>query len=343
MSVLPLAPPGQTLSGHDTSKESQDGWERLDGPLWPFRKLTRYRRQNRRTAAILRQQGLDTVADRLELCGRLQGFKECGNGHRKSLWVWRCEKRGLCPICDGKRTQIAARRYGVYAQLLQESKAGKRAGYRWRHLSLPIATRGDIPGAVAGCWAAWAKLWRHRLGGTEKGAPVAAVASMEISPSGNVHLHVGYFGPHVAQDDLSRWWGDYTGGSFVVSISDKGATWERVATEVLKYAAKPADTPVETLVAFWKAIKGKGRVRPYGALRADVLSRLTGLSKEEIDERVQAAEEDAGACPECGDRHTRFVLDASLETYVRALTVGHHARLWTPETGNRPPPKQYQR
>lgn len=333
--LTPLTLGPEPFTGDDTDKEHPEGsWDRVEP--WQFSKLRHYRRQNRRTARYLRSHGDEAVAARLELCGRLVGWKECAQGHRKGLWLWRCEKRGLCPICDGKHAKQLATRLQAYDGLLRKKP---RTGYTWRALTLPVRTDGDIASAVDVALSAFSKLWKHRLGGRKKDEPVGAIRALEIAPQGNIHLHIGYYGPWIEQADLSTWWSEYTGGSYIVHVSKKGS-FQRVATEVLKYAAKPAETPTEALVGFWKALGRRPRVRTYGSMRKDVLSRITGVDGGSIDNAVEGAEARVNACPECGDTHTLYITDTTLEPWFQSMEVGWFARGWHPlkgHTGRAPP------
>jgi hypothetical protein len=148
-------------------------------------------------------------------------------------------------------------------------------------------------------------LWRGLLGGGRGHAPVGAIRALEAAPkSGNVHAHVLYYGPYVAQAALADAWEKATGYRVVdVRTCDGGV--RSPLGEVLKYVAKFDSLSPAARVELWLQLKGIHRVVPYGLFRVDCLSRWLGF---DVRSHLPPGDEEQPAfqCRVCGD--TRSVI-----------------------------------
>jgi hypothetical protein len=164
-------------------------------------------------------------------------------------------------------------------------------------LTLPVKTDQDHARAVGRIGGHFARLWRSFL----KCEGAAAFRSLEFgSLTGNVHLHVIYYGPYRRQAELSKRWHKITGDSYITHIKQI-KTADGVG-DVAKYAVKMFDTSAKKLVKFWQAVKGRQCTQRYGALRG-----LRG--KPEIEYELE--------CELCGS--TRYHYTAVVDGIISDL------------------------
>ena len=273
---------------------------------WQSEERDRYRAENQQTALELRRRGFSKQAGRLEVCGSVLGYVACASQHHpNSLRQSFCNQPRLCPICARRDRRRLIEAHLPKLHLLQQHKPV--AGARLRMLTLTVCT-SDYPSQHAAFEAVskgFTSLWRGILGGGRGKAPVGAIRALEAAPkTGNVHAHVLYYGPYIAQDKLSVAWERATGYRVVdVRLCDEGV--RSTLDEVLKYVIKFDELPASSRVDLWLQLKGIRRVVPYGLFRVDCLSRWLGF-----DVRAHLPSDDdepqSFTCRVCGD--TEFVI-----------------------------------
>ena len=275
-----------------------------------------YRSYNADTATVLEelsQPSLDTltlrerfhskledstskVADRLRGCGQIQATTTCKQGHEVKKYRYQCGEYRLCPMCAKCRSKELQREIWP---LMKHIEAKPVVGYQWRFITLTTKTNGNQKEAVALALSAFTKLWRNML----KKPYVAGIRSLEFGPdTGNVHIHLLYYGPYVNQGDLSEAWGNLTGAPVVdvrLAIEKHGSLKGAVA-EVLKYMTnynKVQDK--QLLIKCWKASKGRKLVQRYGLLYGR--KSLERWVRVKIPKLFVPQVQEPSCCPICGD------------------------------------------
>lgn len=233
-------------------------------------RIASYQRHNAVTANALEQLSpqssnpITRTADRVRGCGHIQATTVCNKGHKVQVYRYQCGIYKLCPMCARRRS---AELKGEVWPLIKHIEHKPVVGYRWRLITLTTNTNGQHQKAVELGLGAFTKLWRNML----KKPYAAAIRSLEFGPdTGNVHIHVLYYGPYVGKADLSVEWERLTGAP-VVDIrqagSGGGIGLRAAVEEVLKYVTnftKVADKGL--LVRCWKASKGRRLNQKYGLL-----------------------------------------------------------------------------
>ena len=201
---------------------------------WQADELERWRLYNKGTALELRRRGFVTQAQRLEICGAAFSYVACSNHHHpNSLRQSFCGQPRLCPICAGIERQRLIASHLPKLQLLEQHKPV--SGYRLRLLTLTVRTTDyrTSRDAVEAVCKGFSRLWRGLLRGGRGTAPVGAIRAIEAAPrSGNIHAHVLYYGPYVAQAALSDAWEQAT----YLTTSPKGerSRWSHVRTSTTR-------------------------------------------------------------------------------------------------------------
>lgn len=152
--------------------------------------------------------------------------------------------------------------------------------YRWRMITLPIATgkheniRANVllkRKAVEKLVTSLAQLHAALL----RSPSTAAIRAIEFGQKdGNVHAHMLYFGPYMSKEEIKNDWFDRT-GSYVVDIRqakiknlDDHEEIRDAVSEITKYITKMDDeTPPEAILTYVEALKGKQRTQRYGLFR----------------------------------------------------------------------------
>jgi hypothetical protein len=219
------------------------------------------------------------------------------------VYRYQCGEYRLCPMCAKRRSKELQ---NEIRPLIRQIEAKPIVGYKWRLFTLTIRTCGNQKEAVALALSAFSKLHRNKL----KKPYTAAIRSMEFGPeTGNVHLHVLYYGPYVNQAELSEAWEGLTGAPVVDIrlVGGHGQGLYGAVKEVLKYMtnfAKVGDKGL--LVRCWLAGKGRRLVQRYGLLFGRTsLERWLGvvLPKPPAFKVV-----DITCCPICGSTDLTTVI-----------------------------------
>jgi len=269
---------------------------------WQADELERDIKDNRPTAVELRRRDFSKQAARLDVCGSVFGYVACASKqHPNSLRQSFCNQPRLCPICAGIERRRIIEAHLPKLQLLEQHRPVN--GARLRMITLTVRT-ADYPSqrhAFQAVAKGFTALWRGVLGGGRGKAPVGAIRAMEAAPkSGNVHAHVLFYGPYVAQAALADAWEKATGYR-VCDVRAVDAGVRSPLGEVLKYVAKFDSLSPVARVDLWQQLKGIHRVVPYGLFRVDCLSRWLGF---DVRAHLPGADDDepqAFVCRVCGD------------------------------------------
>jgi hypothetical protein len=112
------------------------------------------------------------------------------------------------------------------------------------------------------------------------------------SGNSNLHAHGVYVGPYLPQRDLSQWWKEITGDSYIISIK-AAPSFEKALSHALKYPSKFWDAPPSRLVELEKAFH---KVRRFHAL-ARFYNPLETRNEPGMN---TDAKDEAKRCPCCG-------------------------------------------
>ena len=303
-----VAIPTENINPNSTPLPSTSPLE----PPWLAGKLRADQATNDATAAALRDAGRIDQAQRLQYevaghvvrCGDKMGVHRCGDcGSEVKVERYRCNQARLCPIC----ARMESKRIETYLiDAARKIQTRPVYGYSWKLITLTIKTDGDYRGAVETACKAFSGLWRNYLGGRCR-KNTGAYRSLEFGPkSGNVHIHVLYYGPYLPQAELSEKWEQYSGSS-VVDIRRRDGDVENLVGECSKYITKFDEVEPERRVEYWQALKHKRRGMPYGLFRADVLSKWIGC-KYVKPEPEPSFDIDVDLCPNCGSNTFLYII-----------------------------------
>jgi len=268
-------------------------------------RIASYQRYNADTAQTLEKLSLNNskTDQRLRDCGHIDATVRCNNGHQVQIFRNQCREYRLCPACARRRSKEL---FGDVWPLINYLEAKPIVGYKWRLITLTTQTCNHKE-AVTLAISAFSKLWRNLL----KRPYVAGIRSLEFGPiSGNVHIHLLYYGPFINQADLSQAWGNLTGAQVVdvrLAGNGGGIGLKAAVKEVLKYMTnynKVEDK--ELLVQCWLASKGRRLVQRYGLLygRQSLEDWVGTVIPKRPAERVP----DATSCPVCGSTELTTVI-----------------------------------
>jgi hypothetical protein len=254
-----------------------------------------------RLVTLLRQAGLDTMAERVARCSTAFWAYRCENRHlARAIPVERCQYR-LCPECARWRQARAVARILPAIQTLQR----RHPHDRWVVITLTVlSTRESLKTIVPRLQRHFAKLrrsadWKRGIRG--------GVGSMEITyhPGTGWHVHLHVLAARQAwwaQADLAAAWSRASRGEGrVVDIRDRDEDVRSGRCASLRYLFKPPRLlgwgPVQ--VAEFDALARRKLGECYGALRG-----LAGVSEEAAESSEGTCEaplRDVGdACPACG-------------------------------------------
>ena len=205
--------------------------------------------------------------------------------------------------------------------------------WRFRHLTITGIYDPSDPGSlcvegirdrIAGFKRIWSRIWNRSL----KAKNAGAFTSIEIAGTGNVHMHVLYFGPWVDEGEVNE----------LARQAWPRAGWVKIqavdgfdgAREVCKYSMKSPGgaaegwlrgQPVEiihpALAARWElAISGRRTQERYGAFRA--------VSKP-VDDWEDPGDQEV-TCPHCGRVGEYHWRSMPADIWIRWLHgLGHKA------------------
>ena len=259
------------------------------------------RAYNLKTAKILRRNGIEGKAERLETCGTVHGYYACEEcpGTKKVVQDF-CSLPRLCPSCARVERSKVIDSILDSVRLIIKDKKFPILGYDWRFITLTVKTAGHYQKAVANAIQGFSKIWKNDLSKT--GA--AAVRAVEFGPkNGNVHIHVLYYGKFFCKEKLSKIWKRYT-GSYVVDICIvKKGNVENQVREICKYITKFTDVSNARLVEMWESVYRRRLVERYGLFRKNVLAEWRGEEVKKLDDRRARIDY---CCPTCGGVDTWF-------------------------------------
>lgn len=199
--------------------------------------------------------------------------------HHPSFYVpFSCMLR-ICPDCAKALAAQAAEHYEkVVKKTLQEQWHKVRWGWRLRLVTLTTeyqlsADKVDVGKRVLELLNA-ARDCFHELWGGIEGA--GALAGVEVGPSGlKFHVHVLMWSPYPDHSRVKEIWGRLTGQAFVhlevvgkeidYQSGDFDAITRKSTRYVTKYMFKFDSLAPELLVSLHVALKGRRRVRAWGA------------------------------------------------------------------------------
>ena len=288
-----------------------------------------------RTAAAARARGLRAMAALPEVMRR--GHSEALDAARaetrkrsEAVAYWRRKAQGSKAAYFTQQLTAATERYRAARRVEAEVASVHR--WQWRLITVsPKWTPADptevevegLRRRSAELWEAWERVW----GVVGAGGYAAAVAHIECSAGGHIHVHALVFGPWRDVEDMAaaagcivdvqkRYDGHADGGGAEASDDDGdgaiGRALRGAATEALKYALKgpglwsewvagaPCEVASPRLAAAWQvACEHAQLVRRWGPMRdAD---REASTAAPSSDARADAADQlDADAAPALG-------------------------------------------
>lgn len=230
-------------------------------------------------------------ADRYDSCGRA-GFEvqlDCIHAEAEKYYVpYHCDLRA-CAYCAAQR---AARVSAQYAEILNGEVLSlpteHRRGRGWKLVTLTRRNPGgwnpdrlyrqvrETRRLATEFWhETWGRYRKERRRADDVG--VGAIYSLEVSPSGMVHVHMLLWGRYWPKDELVETWRRLCGdGSYIVDVravdvpvtSDPREALADAVREVLKYATKDLDTgkgaDPEKIAALEYAFHGTRRLTALG-------------------------------------------------------------------------------
>lgn len=208
--------------------------------------------------------------------------------------------------------------------------------YRWRLITLTIATNGEYDQAVEKISKAFGKLYRKLL----KAPGTAAQRSIEFGPkNGNVHIHCLYFGPYVKANVLREVWCELTGGSYVADLKEVGKDGEldTAIKEATKYITKFTESEPAKIVEYERALYKRHSLQRYGSFRQKKDNTNTGREPVIVNRLPRYKSDQSGGwrveferpmrCPcGCGERMELAQRQPFLPSALNAL-----ARLGRPQ------------
>lgn len=142
------------------------------------------------------------AAGRLSMCGMVLSTKQCaaaGCGHHGAPERYECGLWQLCPRCA--RIRSSARRQDLRRVIAELPRA---AGCRWRSVTLPVRTDGELAGALATLSGAMRSIWRDIL--SWRWAELTDAAGNPLQPT-RIRRGRGYYGrERVYEGEPGRWW-----------------------------------------------------------------------------------------------------------------------------------------
>lgn len=266
------------------------------------------------------------AASRLAACGVLRGVRSCGSGcgHQGEPERFACGQWQLCPYCARVHSR---RRQAELLRVVRRYRQG--AGCRWRLVTLPVRTSGDlaeatkvIAGSVGRLWAEylawrWAPVvdperLRHRRGRSYLGrrraeqardgrwwvrdgrADAGAFRAIEFGDvSGNGHAHLLASMAWFPQSLLSAVWERMTGGSYVVHLTLVGGRKREGGGCTLAGAV----AEVAKYVAKVGTMRTELAVSAWEALAGRQVTQVYGALRGVV---IADAALGAWTCPKCG-------------------------------------------
>jgi len=159
-------------------------------------------------------------SDGLAMCGQECRLYACGPC-RKSTVVAHCCHLAICPREQRRRSQRWCARAAALAQILPDHPRGrdfkrvvgltKRAlgktttdvnNHTWKAIEIGLIQRGSVEdrlNAAVDLRAKFMRLLRRRY------LMMAGFASIEMGPTGNIHIHAVVYSAFLPREDLQRW------------------------------------------------------------------------------------------------------------------------------------------
>jgi hypothetical protein len=250
-----------------------------------------------RLVTLLRQAGLDALAERVARCSTAFWAYRCENRHlARAIPVERCQYR-LCPACARWRQARAFARVWPAVQTLQR----RHPHDRWVLITLTVlSTREPLQTIVPRVQRHFAKLrrsqaWKRCIRGGVGGTEI----TYHADTGWHVHLHVlAARQAWWAQADLAAAWQRASKGEGrVVDIRDRDQDVRAGRCGALRYPFKPPTLlgwgPDQ--VAEFNALARLKLGECYGALRG-----LAGARVTDAEPREAPLSELGAPCPACG-------------------------------------------
>lgn len=255
-----------------------------------------------RTVLSHNQATLPPSVERVYLCS-------ASHEHDAVLLASSCDLR-ICPDCAQRHSARLLSRYLPEI----EKQMGLHPEYRLRTITLTRSVQlgcKDFGEIASDGFTLIQKLMRKVVGPDWNKKGAGLLANWEVGPNGQkLHYHMIYLGNWVDQKQLSRVWGNLTGGDIVVWVSavkHNDGDWQGAVIETLKYATKfYSENKVtkvrnylspELTVDLFEALANTRRIRSYGSFYS-------------IDEPLERT----FVCSACGSK-------------LAPVTIGHY-ELW---------------
>lgn len=214
----------------------------------------------------------DRIAQRLYQCAGLLRFRHwLAHGRTTLSGGYFCQLHLLCPFCALRRGAKLLRKYAEKAEVVAP-------GVDLWLVTLTVRNGHDLADRFQHLRRSHKRLWERARKGYGALAPsVGAVWSFELTKSGagwHPHVHAIVAMPKGAPlrwgegSQLREDWHAVTGDSFIVHAAPiaRGGEVDGLL-EVLKYALKFADLPLDDNLAAWRLLRGKHLVQSSGVWR----------------------------------------------------------------------------
>jgi hypothetical protein len=298
-------------------------------------------------AAVLARRGYPKLSERIAACRdprhlRVRVCKD--HGHHNGTKGSDCGMHLLCPYCAQLESKEQVEFQVALVNLLMarkrpvgELKMVTLTGAPGRDQTDHQTVRDLVDGATK------VMNWLAKKGAVGQRRTVERSAENER----RWHVHLLVWSPFIDKEELdaaaARYGLGFTALQEVDVEGEKGIAG--AVSEVTKYLTKFSSASPEFIVETWELLKASKvkRSQSKGLFLTNMLSKWLGYDcRTHLPRRAE--EEDSRVCW-CGCCEFDLVtVDYAYAVWRRERqSVPYFGHIWTPETGNRPPPKQYQR
>jgi hypothetical protein len=250
---------------------------------------------------VLVKNGLLSKANRFLECSRYAHLYECEGVEKHKLFspIY-CDLR-YCPRCGGRQY---ARLIKKYEPILKKIMAKKRPGFRLRLITLTTRKTATLTTAQIKQFNQDVKATLKRL--RRKASGWGAIWCDEVGfENTNLHAHILWYGPYIAQDDLAETWREISGNE-IVDIRDAHKSGSKALLYLLKYVSKPPGKDPTFI--------GLLEVAFHGARRVHAVGIFYNFSGDDTDNE----QSEWSRCPHCGEAIVKIPGTARIESAILA-------------------------
>lgn len=240
-------------------------------------------------AQALIENGLYAKANHFLECSRYAYLYRCQGPEEHDLFspIY-CDLR-FCPRCAPRQF---ARLIEKYQPILKAVSAKRKAGFRFRELTLTTKNTGSLTAAQIKRFNREVKETLKLLMKGSKGW--GAIWCDEVGFNNtNLHAHVLFYGPYIPQGKLAEIWRKVSEHE-VVYITEARRSGAKALIHLLKYVSKPPASDPEKIGLLEVAFHGTRRVHAVG-----LFYNFVGEDADKIHSEWEK-------CPHCGAYLTKL-------------------------------------